>query len=86
MANFPTTHRVKLFPRHAVAEPLVLGLGIDGAALDDVRAFAISTCRERNAWSVRHARSRPTRRILRHEADAELRRALAALAVAGGGE
>lgn len=77
-------NRVKLFPRHAVAEPLVQGLGVDGDDLDSVRAFAISLCRTRNAWSVANARANRPYLIKRHEAEAELRRALAALEREGG--
>ncbi len=71
--------RRTLTVRSPMVEPLVQDIGAIGHELDDVRAFARQICLDRNAWSIRNGGALTHRRISRHEADNELRRALAAL-------
>lgn len=68
-----------LTARSPMVEPLVHAIGVTGPELDNARAFARQLCRDRNAWSVRTASAQRHRPIKRHEAEAELRRALTAL-------
>lgn len=73
--------RAVLSRRDPSIESLVLGLGVEGVNLDDLRAFGKKLWRDRNSFDVARRRGGlfGSRRLSRDEASALLSSALAAL-------
>ena len=71
--------RQTLSVRDPLVESLVVGLGIEGEHLEQLRRFCKRLTRERNRWDVsRRAGLFAVRPLKKHEADQALRRALQA--------
>lgn len=69
--------RSTLSVRDPLVESLVVGLGIEGESLEQLRRFCKRLTRERNLWDVqRRTGLFGVRPLKKHEADQALRRAL----------
>ncbi|MGV2495069.1 hypothetical protein [Pelagerythrobacter aerophilus] len=71
--------RARLSVRDPLIESLVVGLGVEGEILNELRDCCKQLVRDRNHWSIRRAGLFSSRKLNKSDADRALSRALAEL-------